>query len=221
MGGQAANFSLVDTRFLVEGKMVSVKEIVQWGMMEVVEEIKEMGNCFVYGGEKCKRGRKGGRFGGKSSEESSEDSSEESHEGGRGGGRGGRGGSRGGSSEESHSGGGRHGGHHGKMNPRRLQKMVVETLGQVQDQMLGMQVLVESLDLEGMLGEEFLESLIYMQKEAIAELESAVCRTKTVGRWLNLCLRLDGDDGDEVQHEHACEKGAGDGAGGADGDDFQ
>merc|ERR1711974_290134 len=77
--------------FLVEGKMVSVKEIVQWGMMEVVEEIKEMGNCFVYGGEKCKRGRKGGRFGGKSSEESSEDSSEESHEGGRGGGRGGRG----------------------------------------------------------------------------------------------------------------------------------
>ena len=51
--------------------------------------------------------------------------------------------------------------------------MVVETLGQVQDQMLGMQVLVESLDLEGMLGEEFLESLIYMQKEAIAELESA------------------------------------------------
>ena len=51
--------------------------------------------------------------------------------------------------------------------------MVVETLGQVQDQMLGMQVLVESLDLEGMLGEEFLESLSYMQKEAVAELESA------------------------------------------------
>ena len=51
--------------------------------------------------------------------------------------------------------------------------MVVETLGQVQDQMLGMQVLVESLDLEGMLGEDFLENLSYMQKEAFTELESA------------------------------------------------
>jgi len=51
--------------------------------------------------------------------------------------------------------------------------MVVETLGQVQDQMLGMQVLVESLDLEGMLGEDFLENLSYMQKEALTELKSA------------------------------------------------
>ena len=158
---QAANFSLIDTRFLVEGKMVSVKEMVQWGMMEAVEEMKEMGRCFVYGGENCKGGRKGGRSGGKSSEESDE--------GGRGGG---RGGSRGGSSEESNGGGRRHRGRHG-MNPRRIQKMVVETLGQVQDQMLGMQVLVESLDLEGMLGEDFLENLSYMQKEALTELKSA------------------------------------------------
>ena len=158
---QAANFSLIDTRFLVEGKMVSVKEMVQWGMMEAVEEMKEMGRCFVYGGESCKGGRKGGRSGGKSSEESDE--------GGRGGG---RGGSRGGSSEESNSGGRRHRGRHG-MNPRRIQKMVVETLGQVQDQMLGMQVLVESLDLEGMLGEDFLENLSYMQTEALTELKSA------------------------------------------------
>ena len=51
--------------------------------------------------------------------------------------------------------------------------MEVETLGQVQDQILGIQVLVESLDLEGMLGEEFLENLRYMQTEALTELESA------------------------------------------------
>merc|ERR1719234_2041268 len=70
---QAANFSLVDTRFLVEGEMVSVKEVVQWGMMVAVEEMKEMGRCVVYGGEKCKGGRKGGRSGGKSSEAPEED----------------------------------------------------------------------------------------------------------------------------------------------------
>ena len=40
------------------------------------------------------------------------------------------------------------------MNPRSLQKMVVEMLGHLQEQMLGMQMLVESLDLEGMLGGE-------------------------------------------------------------------
>ena len=50
--------------------------------------------------------------------------------------------------------------------------MIVETLSQVQGQMLGMQVMVESFDLENMLGEEFLEKLSYMQKEAINEMES-------------------------------------------------
>ena len=162
---QAANFSLIDTRFPVEGKMVSMKEMVQWGVKEVVEEVKEMGRCFVYGGDRCKGGRKGWRSGGKSSEESSE----ESHESWSGGGRGGWAGSGGGSSKESGSG---RRGHGSKINPRKMQKMVVETLSQVQGQMLGMQVMVESLDLENMLGEEFLEKLSYMQKEAINEMES-------------------------------------------------
>ena len=59
------------------------------------------------------------------------------------------------------------------MNPRKMQKMVVETLNQVQGQMLGMQVLVESLNLEEMLGDELLQNLRYMQKEAVRELKNA------------------------------------------------
>ena len=57
------------------------------------------------------------------------------------------------------------------MNPRKMQKMVVEVLGEVMGQMVGMQVLLESFDLEQMVGEEFLQSLAYMQKEALGELE--------------------------------------------------
>ena len=59
------------------------------------------------------------------------------------------------------------------MNPRKMQKMVVEALNQVQGQMLGMQVLVESLNLEEMLGDELLQNLRYMQKEAVRELKNA------------------------------------------------